>query len=567
MFWLLLSPAQAQQSRNAINVTAIRVKKLPNAVQIRIETDGTVQFGADLADFIDFSSGFGLKSTQSLRLRLPNARSKVPTYVPLDAYPIDGAFVARGQEPFERPFFGGNGDAANELNVQVELRFAAPIRIRRFQPDANGGLDFGGVLGPLEALIELSSDRRAIVVTVITDRSDSLATKRLDRSPRADRHSTLLLGGRKNGRFRLETVHTPLKNVLDSVAQITKSEFLTRPEVADLDVSLNLPDANEAELLAALQNAYGIGVREENGATILGRGGEFFETRTVGLQNLSPDAARLLFPDFLLPFLRADRESNSLLVSQTAPMAAKIATDLARLDVPRAQFEISVEAWELSDTREVNQTLNLTRSIGGDSQVLDFGAGTASVRVQTGQTNRLSATLNALSQRGRARLVASPRVTALSGERGTLFLGQTRYIQVLQNRFGGQSAQALALQIGTTLGVTPRGDGQGGEILLDIAPRVSSIDEIEARTGLPTLGIRESSGTIRVGDGDSLILAGLDFDLDAKARRKTLKILPSKRETGDARALLVLVTAKRVGIGGETSRASEIEPIPPPNRR
>jgi type II secretory pathway component GspD/PulD (secretin) len=317
-------------------------------------------------------------------------------------------------------------------------------------------------------------------------------------------------------------------------------------------VSLHLPDASEAELLAALQGAYGIGMREENGAKILGSGGEFFETRTVRLQNLTPDEARLLFPDFLLPFLRADRESNALLVSQTAPMAAKIAADLAKLDVPRAQFEIEVQAWELSDVREVNQTLNLTRSIGGDSQVLDFGTGTASVRVETGQTNRLSATLNALSQRGRARLRASPRVTALSGERGNLFLGQTRYIQVLQNRFGGQSAQALALQIGTTLGVTPRGNGQGGDILLDIAPRVSSIDDIEARTGLPTLGIRESNGTIRVGDGDSLILAGLDFDLDAKTKRKTLGILPSKREAGDERALLVLVTAKRVGSGGKS---------------
>ncbi len=555
LLWGLVGRGEAQLARNAINVTAIRVSKLPNATQIRIETDGTAQFGGDLADFIDFSTGFSPKSTQTLRLRLPNARSRVPAFVPLDAYPVDGASVSQGRDTFANPYFGGGSNGSDELNVQVELRFAAPIRVTRFDPDPYGGINFDEVLGPLGAQVELSNDRRAIVVTIITDRSDALATQRLNRSPRAARHSTLILGGHKNGRFRLEALHTSLKNVLDGVGQLTKRAFLARPEVADLDVSLVLPDTDVEELLLTLRAGYGLGLRDENGATVLGRGDEFFETRTLPLRNLQPDAARLLFPDFLLPFLRADRASNTLLVSQTAPLADKIALDLARLDAPRAQFDIGVEAWEISDTRAVDQTLSLARSIGADSQTFDFGAGTAGVRVETGQTNRLSFALNFLSQRGRARLVANPHVTALSGERGSLFLGQTRYVQVIRNSFGGQSAQALALQIGTTLGVTPRGDGLSGAILLDVAPRVSTVDEIEAGTGLPTLGIREASATVRIEDGETLILAGLDFALDAKAKRRTLKIVPSKRETGDARALLVLVTAKRVGSGGETEVA------------
>lgn len=549
IFWL---PArvEAQLNQNAVNVTAIRVQKLPNAVQVRIETDGTARFGGALEDFIDFSAGFRQKSTLSLRLRLPNARSKVPAYVPLNAYPIDGAFVSQGRETFEHPFFGAGGAGDSEVNVQIELRFAAPVLVQRFDPDPNGGINFDDILGPLGAGIELSNDRRAIIVTLITDRSDALATERLNRSPLANRRSTLVISKRKGGRFRLETLHTPLKSVLDSVSQITAAEFVTRPEIAELDVSLNLPDTDTAGLLAALQRGYGLGLRQENGATILGRGGEFFESRTIILKNLSPDAARLLFPDFLLPFLRADREANALIISQTGPLADKIVADLERLDTARAQFEVSVQEWELSDAREITQNFGLTRSIGDDSQTIDFGTGTSSVRVSTGQTDRLSARLNLLSERGRARLVANPRVTALSGERGTLFLGQTRYVQVVQNRFGGQSAQALALQVGTTLGVTPRGDGQGGSILLDIAPRVSTVDSIEAGTGLPTLGIREASATVRVDNGDTLILAGLDSEIDSKTRRTTFKLVPSKRESGEQRALLVLVTARRVGTGG-----------------
>ena len=542
--------ARAQLAQIFINVTAITVKKLPNATQIRIETDGSARFGGDFVDFVDFASGFSPKATQSLRIRIVRARSKLPAFVPLDAYPVDSAAVSLGTEAFAAPYFGGDAGGASDPRVQVELRFAAPVVVRQFRPRSDDRVDFSDILGPLDVLVESSDDRRAVVITVLLDRSDALAGQRLDRSPRASRRTQLVIGKRKAGRIRLEALHAPLRDVLGGLAQVSRAPLLAREEVAGLDISMNLPDASIPEVLSALQNGYGLGFREENGAVVLGRGDEFFEARSFALQNLSPDAARLLFPDFLLPSLRANRENNALLVSQTAPIAAKIGADLRKLDAARAQFEVQIEAWEFTSTRDVNQTLALVRSIGGDSQTIDFGSGQSSIRVETGQTDRLSARLNLLFQRGRARLVAAPRVKALSGERGTLFLGQTRYIQILQNRNGGQSAQALALQIGTTLGVTPRGDNEDGEVLLDMAPRISSVDEIEAGTGLPTLGIREVNATVRVHSGDSVLLSGLDFSSETRARRQTLGV-PSKRVADETRALLVIVKAKRVGSSGE----------------
>ncbi|WP_157947692.1 type II secretion system protein GspD [Abditibacterium utsteinense] len=547
---VVAGPARAQLAQNFINVTAIKVKQLPNATQIRIETDGSAQFGGDFRDFVNLDAGFSPKTTQSLRIRIVRARSKLPAFVPLDAYPVDSAAISLGTEAFSNPYFPGGAGADSDPRVQVELRFAAPVIIRQFRPAPNNAVNFSDFLGPLDVQVEASSDRRAIVVTILLDRADALATQRLDRSPRALRHSNLVVARRKNGRLRIEALHTSLRDVLDGMARVSGAKFLAREEVAGLDISLVLPDASTAQVLDALRNGYGIGFREEEGATIFGKSDEFFEARAFPLQNLSPDAARLLFPDFLLPFLRANRENNSLLVSQTAPISAKIGADLAKLDATRAQFDVQVEAWELASTRDVNQTISLVRSIGADSQTIDFGAGTTSIRVETGQQNRLAARLNLLSQRGLATLVAAPRVTAVSGARGNLFLGQTRYIKILQNQFGGQSAQALALQIGTTLGVTPRGDDENGEVLLDIAPRVSSVDEIEASTGLPTLGIREVNATVRLKAGDALLLAGLDFHSDARTVRKTLGV-PSKNIVREMRALLVVVKVKRVGSSGE----------------
>ena len=215
----------------------------------------------------------------------------------------------------------------------------------------------------------------------------------------------MILAKRKGGHFRLEALHAPLRDVLDAVAKASGASFIAREEVAATPISLVLPDATPAQLLGALQAGYALGVREENGAVLIGRGDQLFDTRSFALQNLSPDAARLLFPDFLLPFLQADRENNVLLAVAAPAVIEKIGRDLQRLDAPRAQFEVRAQAWEIASTRELNETLRLVRTIGCDSQTLDFGAATGEIRVENGQTDRIAAMRRALRARGRAAIL------------------------------------------------------------------------------------------------------------------------------------------------------------------
>lgn len=543
----LMQPVHAQLATSFSTITAIKVKRLPNAVVIRIETDGTVRFGGDFRDWVDVDDGFDLRPTQSVRLRLVQARSKLPAYVPIDAYPVDGAAISLGRTEFVNPFFTSGGESQKQPLVDVELRFAAPVIIRTFTVEPYRSASFGRILGPREASIELSNDRRAIVITVIPDRSDLLATQRLNRSPLATRKHKLSVVALDAGAFRVESLHTPLRELLGTVAQATGTRFVARPEVADADVSLFLPRASPAEFLKTLTSAANLGVREENGALVLGRGDEFFAARSLPLFNLSPDAARLLFPDFLLPFLRSDRSNNALLAVQTPQVLDKIEGQLRRLDTPRSQFEVSAQFWELSSTKDDTSALQLVRSLGGDRQTFNAGTGETVVRVAPGQTEQLQATLRLLTTRGRARLVGNPRVSVLSGAKGTLFSGQTRYVQVLQNRGYGQSAIAIPLAVGAQLEVSPRGSNiHNDPIRLDIAPRLSTVDDIERGTGLPTLGIRQLSGTLMVGENDSIVLAGLESDLDFQTRDRALRLIPTKRGNREVRSLLVLVSARRL---------------------
>ena len=343
--------AHAQLATSFGTLTAIKVKRLPNAVVIRIETDGTIRFGADLRDFVDFDKGFVPFPTQSVRLRLVQTRSKLPAYVPLDAYPIDGAAISLGRTNFVSPFFTDGGYGQPQPLVDVELRFATPVTIRRLTVQPYRTIDFGGVLGPREASIELSNDRRAIVITLIPDRADLLGRERLNRSPVAERKHSLAVTALGDGALRVEALHTPLRQLLAAVSDAAGTRFVARPEVADDDISLCLPRTSPQELLAALGRTANVGVRDEDGTLVLGRGDEFFAARSLPVRSLSPDAARLLFPDFLLPFLRSDRNNNALLAVQTPLVLDKIEAELHTLDTPRGQFEIAAQFWELSATR------------------------------------------------------------------------------------------------------------------------------------------------------------------------------------------------------------------------
>ena len=93
-------PASAQLARSYYNVTGIKSKKLANAVQVLIQTDGNVAFDVETANLFERRTDFSIanKTTSEVRLRLVGARIKVPTFNEVATYPVDSA-VDRRRDP------------------------------------------------------------------------------------------------------------------------------------------------------------------------------------------------------------------------------------------------------------------------------------------------------------------------------------------------------------------------------------------------------------------------------------------------------------------------------------
>jgi len=558
VFLLLLllaaRPASAQLANGFYNVTGIEQRVLPNAVQITIRTDGAVRFGVNRDELPgDYSSSN--TPVTAFRIRLYKARARLPAFTDLGAYPVDSAVVTLGTDDFKN----STTYDGRQPRVDVQLRFFVPVVVRAFGNDSYQT----PYLNPRDVSIALGPDRSSVVITVVSDRVDARHAGGIRRSPPESQKHRLSLqplpAGTGASRMRISALHTPLADLLQAVGVAQDLPLVVQAGAADADVSLALPDATLADLLGALRVGYGLVASpralDEGGGLTFGRGDSAAVTTSLHLRSLTPDQARLLLPDFLLPSVRVDAANNALIVTSTPEVAAKMARDLAGLDLPRPQVRVEVTAWEFASGEDARYALSLTRTLGRESEGLDTDAGQITVLSQAGQTRRFQAAVSALAASSRAHLTARPFLLVASGAQGTFFLGQTRYVTVLQQqgRFGQQAPSALPIQIGYSLSVRPT-VGAGDDITLDLDPRISTVDAIERGSGLPTVGIREAKSVLRVRAGDTVILGGLDSDLlDRTNRGPTLfahvpllrDLFRSHRKSRARTSLILLVTARR----------------------
>jgi type IV pilus assembly protein PilQ len=137
--------------------------------------------------------------------------------------------------------------------------------------------------------------------------------------------------------------------------------------------------------------------------------------------------------------------------------------------------------------------------------------------------------LDALVSQGRARVRAAPRIATVSGQRASFFVGIQRYlrepIEMPAEHQGGEyyggSEMRNFIDAGVRLNVVPW-TGDGKEIICDIRPcEVSTLSAPDPITGLPEKSTRTANTTVRVRDGQTIIIGGLRQE---ETRKVTTKV-------------------------------------------
>jgi len=242
---------------------------------------------------------------------------------------------------------------------------------------------------------------------------------------------------------------------------------------------------------------------------------------------------------------------------------------ISKFDIARKQVSISVTVHEVTNdlARQLGLGWSFSNIVVQDRRVpTNSGSSSSSASVPTGgafDPLSATATVHALETTNKARLLASPTLSVLDGERGYVLIGDrikypvvttfsqanTPVFDVREDRVG------IYLQVAANI-------SDNGEVTLSLYPQVSTITGFLNVNGAsyPQISTREAQTTVRLKNGQTVFMAGLlrDDQIDKLEKVPILGDIPflgelfklrTKNKTGTQ--LVITITPTIIGEDGK----------------
>jgi general secretion pathway protein D len=328
------------------------------------------------------------------------------------------------------------------------------------------------------------------------------------------------------------------------------------------NVEVNLTDVTTAQALDLIFLQEGLFFQKINRHTILvadqNRRAQYQQLaiRTFYLSNIDPTEARAIISAAIPPnqgrpqtVVLPDKTTNSITIRDTSENLRLIGEILQSLDKDRAEVVMDVNIYEVSRT----DLLQLGNQIGnGDANgFFNLGGGSglniiagarqvaqavSSVPTAFGAALVIpNSTLTAFQRKDRTKLVASTQVHAFNGEESTARIGQRVPVQTAQTfpfastnqptqpggvsggvNFGGGFPVIQYEPTGLTLKFTPQ---VFPNLDVQVKMSIESKDIINAGSLTPTFTERTITGTARIQNNRTMMLASVAQDTQSNGRR------------------------------------------------
>jgi len=388
----------------------------------------------------------------------------------------------------------------------------------------------------------------------------------------------------RKDKVTLTAVNAPLSQVLEEIARQTGVDLLVIGST-DEKVTVRLSDVSVEEALRMiLTGTKYIVIPIEEGKHqsgnpnqrrfLIGEWGDptkwtspalsaFLETRRFDLKFLKAEQVpQVLSPAIPTGIVKVLPDQNAILVTGPKEFLERVEREIEQADKPSRQVVIEAQVLEVSE-RGLRQ---LAIGIGGQEGMLKGEVGTANfpgllLVLQEGASlpGQFFAQIQALIEKGEAKTLARPKVSAVSGKKASIEVVQELYFRTAPF-FGPTPTQPTpilpffqlqAISAGVKLEITPM-IGAEGDILLEITPEVSSVVGLTAE-GLPQLATRKATATVWVREGQTVVLGGLRQREESRVTTKVplVSALPllgeffkSHRKEVRESELIILLTPK-----------------------
>jgi len=211
-----------------------------------------------------------------------------------------------------------------------------------------------------------------------------------------------------------------------------------------------------------------------------------------------------------------DAVTNSLLVTGSSNDINRIRDAVRALDVCTKQ--VTVEAKVIAISRNDDEDLGLNWSWTEDpvaqSGVTYSGGGKFSFTHAFGTS--ISATMNALFSQGRGKILASPNMLTIPGKEASILIGDSIPVVTTTTINGETSTTTQYIDAGIRLVYTPI-LSDGGIITSEVRTEVNTVSTNYMVNGNYSIQNRTAEATVRMRDGETLVLGGLLDEEESKS--------------------------------------------------
>ncbi len=207
-------------------------------------------------------------------------------------------------------------------------------------------------------------------------------------------------------------------------------------------------------------------------------------------------------------YIKADTMTNALIFNGPRGEEDKVREALSRLDIPCKQ--ISLEAQIVSIVKEDKKNLGINwewDEIPSSSSDDDDDVKAGKIHFGPGYVFRYQATLSAMISSGKAKILASPRITTMPGKEAAIFIGDHIPVITEKTTDGSVTQSTEYVDAGIKLTYTPQVN-ENGDITAKVHTEVSTpilVTELKNYK----ITTRSAETYVRLKDGETLVIGGL----------------------------------------------------------
>ena len=217
----------------------------------------------------------------------------------------------------------------------------------------------------------------------------------------------------------------------------------------------------------------------------------------------------------------ADEKRNALLIRAPRTEYRRIEQALRELDKAPVQVLIEASIVEVSLTGNLAYGVewfvqnNLSRGRDGQA-LLNLRSNGSIGAIQPGfsysilnAAGTVRATLNALAEQTKLRVLSNPTVLVLDNHNATIQIGKQQPVKSSTTATGTLVTEAITYKdTGVMLSVTPSVNS-GGLITMDIVQQVTDVGEVDVPTGQRSFLTRQIQSRVAVRSGEPIVLGGM----------------------------------------------------------